>query len=99
MTYKVTASTMGVSSPASVAAGTGYYRYRGNQPEPPPRSEPLPQNIKATAGKRERFARYCALRLDGKSRAEAAQEIGVHISTARYYEADFQEWQDGETDG
>jgi hypothetical protein len=85
---------MGHASPASVAAGTGYYRYRGNQPlKEDAGSEPLPQNRRATAAKRERFAKYTRLRLEGVSKDAAAQQIGVSLSTGRYYEIDFRKQQ------
>ena len=94
MTIKITASTMGISTPASVAEGTGYYRYRGKQPETETRpGETLPQNAKATAGKRQRMAEYARLRLEGVSKDEAAERIGIKASTAAYYERDFKDQQ------
>lgn len=90
----MTASTMGVSTPASRAEGTGYYRYRGNQPHQEfPASAPLPQNVKATTAKEKRVAEYTRLRLDDVPKEEAAARIGVKASTASYYERDFQDQQ------
>ena len=61
---RVISSTMGVSSPASVAVGTGYYVYKGDQPYiPPAPATPLPQNVKTIAGKQARIAEYIRLRL------------------------------------
>jgi hypothetical protein len=85
-------TTMGQSSPASVASGTGYYRYRGNQPDKKtPPSEPLPQNRNATAAKRKRVAEYTRRRLEGESKEQAAAALGIKASTASYYERAFKE--------
>jgi response regulator of citrate/malate metabolism len=95
VTVKVTYSTMGVSTPASVAEGTGYYRDRGKQPhqETGP-SSPLPQNIKATTAKQKRMAKYTRLRLEEElSKEEAAERLGISRSTARYYENDLKDQQ------
>ena len=100
---KVTASTMGVSTPATVSedAGTGYYhfkrdpswkpgdpRYREGEPGTPYRPA-----AKKTAARAERLARYCALRLEGKTKAEAGDLLGVHESTSRQYEREFRDRQ------
>jgi len=92
VSIKVTATTMGVSTPASVAEGTRWYRYRGGQPgnEPSP-AEPQPQNAKATAMRAERLRRYFAARDAGKSEAEAAVEAGGRETAGRAYEAEYQE--------
>jgi len=92
VSIKVTATTMGVSTPASVAEGARWYRYRGGQPdnEPSP-AEPQPQNAKATAMRAERLRRYFAARDAGKSEAEAAAEAGVRETAGRAYEAEYQE--------
>jgi hypothetical protein len=95
VTVKVTYSTMGVSTPASVAEGTGYYRYRGKRPhqESPP-SSPLPQNIKATTAKQKRVAEYARLRLEEElTKEEAAERLGISSSTAAYYERDLKDQQ------
>ena len=87
---RVISSTMGVSSPASVAVGTGYYVYKGDQPYiPPAPAKPLPQNVKTIAGKQARIAKYIRLRLDGADKYEAAAQLGVGRSTRRVYERHF----------
>lgn len=90
-------TTMSQSNPA-VFAGKPY-RYRGDPRwEPgdkryrqPRQGEPLPQNVTATSAKQKRIARYCELRLAGKSRAEAAADPGVLVgdSTSKAYEAEY----------
>lgn len=99
MTYKVIGSTMGVSTAASIAKGTGYYTYRGKQPyrESPP--EALPQNASATAAKRERVAEYTRRRLAGQTKEEAAAAIRIRASTMGYYERNFQDRQRREKRG
>ena len=93
MTIKVTALTSGQSSRASLGNGK-YYRYGGDKPEKKtPQGEPLPQNARATSAKRKRFAEYTRLRLEGKSKDEAAAEIGVAASTASYYERELKDQQ------
>lgn len=99
-------TTMGVSTPATVAedAGAGGYKYRGDPDwtpgdpryREPGKGEPLPQNARATTGKRQRMAEYTRLRLEGASKDQAAAEIGISSSTAGYYERDFQDRQRGE---
>ena len=93
-----TFTTMGQSSPASVAEGTGYYTYNGDQPlkkEAP--AEPSPQNAKASAGRAARLAEYARLRLKEKlTKQEAARQIGICISTAHAYEREIQEQQRGD---
>ena len=37
MSIRPVSTTMGISTPASRAEGTGYYTYRGKQPHRPPR--------------------------------------------------------------
>ena len=103
---KVTASMMGVSTPAtgSQDAGTGYYhfkrdpswkpgdpRYREDEPGTPYRPA-----ARRTAARAERLARYCAARLDGKDRAGAAELAGISESTSRQYEQEFQDRQQRE---
>ena len=98
---KVTASTMGVSTPATVSedAGTGYYRWRGLcEPGDPRYREDRPGTpyrpaAKRTAARAERLARYCAARLEGKDRAGAGDLLGVHESTSRQYEREFRDRQ------
>jgi len=101
VTIKITASTMGVSSPASVAAGTRYYRYKGNKPLAKEAGAPPPQNAKAMTGRRARVAEYKRLRLDeGLTKEQAAERIGISRSAGRYYELEFQaEQQGGGRDG
>ena len=94
MTVRVTYSTMGQSTPATVAEGTRYYTYGGKQPlEAQSKAETLPQNRIASAAKRARFAEYTRRRLAGESKAEAAEHLGIKASTAAYYERDFKEQQ------
>ena len=103
---RVTASTMGVSTPATVSedAGAGYYhfkrdpswtpgdaRYREDSP-----GTPYPHVVKGTAARAERLARYCGYRLEGKSRGEAAELVGICESTARQYEQEFRDRQQRE---
>lgn len=88
---KATFTTMGQQSRASIAAGAGWYRYGGSKPEQADPAEPLPQNRNASAAKRARLAEYTRLRLDGKTKDEAAQEIRVKASTASYYEREFRD--------
>ena len=98
---KVTASTMGVSTPATVSqdAGSVGYRYRGDPEWRPGRDReddagtPYRPAAKKTAARAERLARYCALRLDGKTKAEAGDLLGVHESTSRQYEREFRDRQ------
>ena len=100
---KVTASTMGVSTPATVSedAGAGYYRWRGLcEPGDPRYREDRPGTpylpaAKGTAARAERLARYCAHRSEGKSRAEAAELVGICESTSRQYEAGYRDRQRG----
>ena len=90
MTFKVTASTMGVSTPATVAEGTRYYRYNGDQPDKKaPPGGGLPQNRIASAAKRKRMAEYTRLRLADVSKEDAAAAIEISASTMGYYERDF----------
>lgn len=94
MSIRPVSTTMGISTPASRAEGTGYYTYRGKQPHRPPReSVQLPQNVKASNARQKRIDRYCELRLAGKSRTEAGDELGVCDSTSKAYEAEFKDRQ------
>ena len=100
---RVTASTMGVSTPATVsqdAGSVGYrYRYRGDPEWRPGRDReddagtPYRPAAKRTAARAERLARYCAARLEGKDRAGAGDLLGVHESTSRQYEREFRDRQ------
>jgi hypothetical protein len=93
--FKITASTMGVSTPASRAEGTRYYRYNGKHPlkEEDRPSSPLPQNVKATSAKERRMAEFTRRRLAGESKEVAAAALGIRPSTASYYEREFQDQQ------
>ena len=101
---KVTASTMGVSTPATVSqdAGRGGYRYRGDPEWRPGRDReddagtPYRPAARRTAARAERLSRYCAARLDGKDRAGAAELAGISESTSRQYEQEFQDRQQRE---
>ena len=103
---RVTASTMGVSTPATVsqdAGSVGYrYRYRGDPEWRPGRDReddagtPYRPAAKRTAARAERLARYCAARLEGKDRAGAAELAGISESTSRQYEQEFQDRQQRE---
>lgn len=90
-TIRVTASTMGVTTPASVAAGTGWYRWRGNPAWPGGHREPEtaehPQNARAAAGRRTRLAEWERLRVEEHlTREQAATRMGIQRSTAGSYE-------------
>ena len=102
MTFKVTFSTMGVSTPASVAedAGSGGYKYRGDpnwKPGAPQyresgQGEPLPHNAAATGAKQKRMAEYNRRRLNGSTKEEAAAGCapqGVSRCTMLDYEREF----------
>jgi hypothetical protein len=95
VSIRPTFTTMGQSTPASVAEGTGYYRYRGKQPhqESPP-SSPLPQDVKATTAKQMRIAEFGRLLTEENlTREQAAERLGISRSTARYYENDLKDQQ------
>ena len=95
---RIVSSTMGQSSPASVAEGTGkYYRYNGKQPiRPEARDEVHPANAKATAGRAARLAEYGRLcSEEGLSRKEAAKRLGICLSTAAEYEREIKRQRGG----
>lgn len=97
MTIKITASTMGVSTPASVGNGKPY-RWRGLCEPGDPRYreavKPLPPAMaEAVRAKAERFREFCQYRDDGASVAQAARLIEVSIATARTYERERKEQQ------
>lgn len=107
MSIRATFTTMAQSSPATIAedAGrTGGYRYRGDPKWYPGRGredstgpgERQPANVKAMASRRERIARYCQLRDEGKTREEARAAVEVGRSAARAYEAEYQARRDGQ---
>jgi hypothetical protein len=85
---KVISSTMGVSSPASVAEGTGYYRYKGDQPYRGPERSPMARaGDHLSRGKAARFAEYCRLRDEEHlSPAEAGERLGLAAKTGQAYE-------------
>lgn len=90
MSIKPLMTTMGVSTPASVAEGTRYYTYNGDQPyHGPDRSRDLPQNAKAMSAKQKRMAEYVRLRLKKVPKEQAAEQIGISPSTMHYYEREF----------
>jgi hypothetical protein len=95
MSIRPTYSTMGQSTPASVAEGTGYYRYNGDQPyvKAAPAGT-LPQNAKAITAKQRRIAEFGRLLTEEKlTREQAAERLGISRSTARYYENDLKDQQ------
>ena len=96
MTFKVTFSTMGVSTPASVAEGTRYYTYGGDQPLRESRP-PAAAIAKARTAKEKRFRVFCAHREAGKTVAEAGELAEVSICTARTYEREREALRTGET--
>ena len=100
MTFKVTASTMGVSSPASVADdaddASGGYHYKRDPTWTPndPRyrddaqapSELCSQNAVRSAGKRQRLAEFARLTTEeGLTQTQAAARLGICLSTAQEY--------------
>lgn len=94
--------TVPVSDPSGSLLGVGtYYKYKRDPLWTPGRDREgqpdTPYHPKRTAARTERLARYSALRLEGKSKAEAGELIGVHESTARQYEREFQDRQRGES--
>ena len=91
MSIRPVSTTMGVSTPASVAEGTRYYRYNGDQPyRGPDRSRDLPQNAKAMSAKQRRMAEYNRLQLEEHlTKEQAAERIGISPSTMHYYERAF----------
>ena len=100
MSIRPVYSTMGQQSPASVAEGTGYYRYRGNRPlrgpdAPSPFARPGNRQSKEKA---ERFAEFCRLvEQEGLTPAEAGIRIGIAANTARAYERERLDQQRGGT--
>lgn len=98
MSIKPVSTTMGVSTPATLAEGTHDYTYRGKKPYlGPDNSRQLTQNAEGLAARRKRIAEYCELRSEGKSRTEAGAGIGICDSTSKAYEAVFQDRQRGES--
>ena len=88
-------TTMSQSNPAIFAGKP--YRYRGDPAwEPGARryreagqGELLPQNAKATSAKQKRMAEYTRLRLEDVPKEQAAEQIGICLSTMHYYERAF----------
>ncbi len=102
MTIRPVSSTIGVSVPSG-----GGYRWRkipGWRPgdiryREPGRGDSLPRNAKAASARQKRLARYCELRMEGKSRTVAAAAIPVCDSTSKAYETAFRDRQRGGQDG
>lgn len=100
MTIKVTHSTMGVSTPATVAEGAGYYRYKRdplwtpNDGRYPREAVTGPAVCRADrAARLAEFARYLE---QGLTAQQAGQLVGIAAKTARTYERELREQQRGE---
>jgi hypothetical protein len=103
VSIRVTASTMGVSTPATLAedAGGTYYKYRGDSRWTPNDAryrlpdKPHPQNTRTSTERAGRLAEYGRLRLEGTSSEAAAERLGLARSTRGQYEREFQAQQRG----
>ena len=106
--WTATGSTMGKSSPASVALDAGRikaYRYRGNPDWIPgqDRDEDDGQqhrpNAKAIAGRANRIDKFCELLDGGKDRKEAEKFLGIGRSAGKDYHNEYlRRKQQGESD-
>jgi len=102
VTFKVTASTMGQSSPASVAGdGSRGYRWRGNEdwePNHPDYREEKPSSGPAAqrSEKAARLAEFAGYLADGCSAQQAGRLMGLAPKTARTYARQLAEQQRGE---
>ena len=100
---KVTASTMGVSTPATVSqdAGTGYYHWRNtpgwpDDPATVTSSAPTPDgsnkwrasNSARSRRREQRKARCAELAAGGMKPAPIAAEMQLNVSTVRRYLAE-----------
>jgi hypothetical protein len=85
---RATFTTMGQSSPATVAEGTGYYVYGGDKPHKETgKSRMARDRTHVSKDKAARFAEFCRLvEQDNLSVAEAGERLGIAINTARSYE-------------
>ena len=94
MTIKVTSTTMGQQSRASLGNGKPY-RWHGLEPgQETPEPAPRGCNAKASARRQERIAEYARLRLGGASKEEAGRQVGLRsLSAVADYEREFQEQQ------
>ena len=93
---KVSYSTMGQSTPASVAEGTGWYRYKGKKPLQEEKATrgghgPGPGHRNSRESKAERFRVFCEHRADDVPVTEAGELAGVTAKTARTYERERKE--------
>jgi len=112
-TIRVSYSTMGQSSPATVRddAGDGeggYYHYKRdpdwfpNDPRYYPEraeapDELHPANAKAMAGRKERLAEFAGYLDQGLTAQQAGKLIGIAPKTAKAYERELKDQQRGET--
>lgn len=101
MSIRPVYSTMGQQSPASVAEGTGYYRYRGNQPLRGP-DAPSPMARTDNRQSREKAARFAEFRRLREQEnpltvLEAGERVGIAVNTARAYERERLEQRRGGT--
>jgi hypothetical protein len=85
---RATFTTMGQSSPASVAEGTGYYVYGGDKPhQETGKSRMARDRSHVSKDKAGRFAEFRRLvEQDNLTVAEAGERLGIAINTARSYE-------------
>ncbi len=103
MTFKVISSTMGRSTPSTVAEDAGRdsgYRWRkipgwtpGDRRYRDSGGDPPPHNTKAVSAKQQRMARYAECRADGMTREQAAEQVEIGLDTARTYEREIREQQ------
>ena len=101
---RVSYSTMGQSTPASVAEGTGWYTYKGKKPHRPEEIRgghgPGPGHRNSKESKAERLRQFREHIEAGLSAAEAGKLIGIAPKTARTYANELKEQQRGdERDG
>ena len=96
---RVISTTMGVSTPASIAEGTGYYTYKGDPNWIPGARRdddewaarghgPGPSHRNSAEEKAKRFEVFCAAREEDPqpSVTEAGRRAGIAAKTAHRYE-------------
>jgi hypothetical protein len=100
MSVKMTALTSGQSSPASVATGTGFYRWRGHADwtpnDPRFREETSGAPAVCKAEKAVRLKEFAGYLEQGLTAQQAGRLIGIAAKTARTYERELQEQQRGD---
>jgi hypothetical protein len=90
-----TFTTMGVSDAASLST-VGWYRYNGDKPLEKPElpSPPKSQNVKAATARQKRLAEFGRLLTEEKLTWEqAAERLGICLSTARHYDRELKDQQ------